>query len=69
MLPQLQISVLRRNIYDFASLEDAATRVERSYEALTQYRASPLPEQSIFPDLAYRPPRKFATQSLSLPPV
>lgn len=60
MLPRLQISVTRRTIYDFASLEDAATRVERSYETLTRYRTSPPPEQSIFPDLAYRPPRKSA---------
>ncbi|EFN60198.1 hypothetical protein EAG_06206, partial [Camponotus floridanus] len=30
MLPRLQISVPRRNVYDFASLEDAATRIERS---------------------------------------
>jgi len=60
MLPRLQISVHRCNVYDFASLEYAATRVERSYDALAQYRPPPTPDQSIFPDLAYRPPRKIA---------
>lgn len=58
MLPRLQIAVHRRDIYDFYSLENLATRVERSYDAVNHYQAPPSPEQSIFPDLAYRPPRK-----------
>lgn len=46
-----------RDIHNFASLKSLATRVELGYEAMMQYRALPMPEESIFPDLAYRPPR------------
>ncbi|XP_018399586.1 PREDICTED: DNA-binding protein HEXBP-like [Cyphomyrmex costatus] len=35
-----------------------ALRVEVSHEAATRYRAPPTPERSLFPDLAYRPPKK-----------
>ncbi|KYN07854.1 hypothetical protein ALC62_01184 [Cyphomyrmex costatus] len=35
-----------------------ALRVEVSHDAATHYRASPAPERSLFPDLAYHPPKK-----------
>lgn len=52
------------HICDFASLENLIARVERSYQAVAQYRAPSLSEQSIFPDLAYRLPRKAAKARL-----
>ncbi|KYM97851.1 Gag-Pol polyprotein [Cyphomyrmex costatus] len=58
MLPRLQVVIRRDEIYDFASLERMALRVELSHDAATRYRAPPAPEKSLFPDLAYRPPKK-----------
>jgi len=58
MLPRLQIAVRRDSFRDFETLEYTAARVEQSFEAAKQYRALPAADQSIFPDLAYRPPKK-----------
>ena len=66
MLPRLRVSVPRRTVYDFASLETSATLAEESYEAVNTYRAPPKPEQSVCPDLAYRPPRKESKASIAV---
>lgn len=66
MLPCLQITVHRREIYNFASLKSLTTRVELGYEAMTQYRALPTPDESIFPDLAYRPPRTIGKKPATI---
>jgi len=65
MLPRLQIAVRRDEFRDFASLELLASRIEVSQDAATRYRAPPAPERSLFPELAYRSPRKAARSSAS----
>lgn len=60
MLPRLQVAVLRDNVTDFETLELLARRVERSYNIAKTYRAPPLPEQSLCPELAYQPPPRSA---------
>ncbi|KMQ85095.1 hypothetical protein RF55_16565 [Lasius niger] len=57
MLPRLKIAVRREEAEDMDVLEDLATRAESSYATTHPYRAPPTPEKSLFPDLAYRPPR------------
>jgi len=57
MLPRLQIAIRRTEFADFQTLEYLATRVERSFLAEKNYRPPLPPEQSIFPDLAYRAPK------------
>jgi len=57
MLPRLQIAIRRTEFADFPTLEYLATRVERSFLAEKNYRPPLPPEQSIFPDLAYRAPK------------
>jgi len=57
MLPRLQIAIRRTEFADFQTLEYLATRVERSFLAEKTYRPPLPPEQSIFPDLAYRAPK------------
>lgn len=56
MLPRLQVAVHRDDFIELDGLELLARRVERSYAAAQYYRAPPLPENSLCPDLAYRPP-------------
>lgn len=58
MLSRYRVAVDREDIPDFATLERRVTRVERSYESAKTYRAPPTAEQSIFPELAYKPPKK-----------
>jgi len=60
MLSWLQIAVRRDEFRDFASLELLASRVEVSQDAATRYHAPPASERSLFPELAYRSPRKAA---------
>ena len=63
MLPRLQIAISRRDFTCFRSLELQATRIERNFAAEKNYRPPLLPEQSLFPDLAYHPPKgKARTQ-------
>jgi len=57
MLPRLQIAIRRHDFSNFRTLEDIATRVERSYQADKTYRPPLSPEQLLFPDLAYRVPK------------
>jgi len=68
MLPRLQIAVRRDEFRDFASLELLASRIEVSQDAATRYRAPPAPERSLFPELAYRSPRKTARSSAAAAP-
>jgi len=57
--------VRRDEFRDFASLELLASRIEVSQDAATRYRAPPAPERSLFPELAYRSPRRVARSSAS----
>lgn len=57
MLPRFQIAIRRHEFSCFRSLEELATRVERTYAAERSYRAPLPPEQSLFPDLAYHAPK------------
>jgi len=57
MLPRLQIAICRTEFADFSTLEYLATRVEWSFLVEKNYRPPLLPEQSIFPDLAYHAPK------------
>jgi len=68
MLPRLQIAVRRDEFRDFASLELLASRIEVSQDAANRYRAPPAPERSLFPELAYRSPRKAARSSAAVAP-
>jgi len=65
MLPRLQVAVRRDEIRSFASLEIMASRIEVSHEAATRYRAPPPPERSLFPELAYRSPKKTARATVA----
>lgn len=56
LLTRLQVAIRRDEVTSFAILEFLAKRVERAYSAERQNRAPPLPEHSICPNLAYRPP-------------
>ncbi|KYQ54049.1 hypothetical protein ALC60_07045 [Trachymyrmex zeteki] len=58
MLPRVQIALRRDKFRDFATLKLLASRIEVSCNAATNYRAPPTPEKSLFPELAYRSPRK-----------
>ena len=58
MLPRLNISLRRDEIEALDTLEYFATRAESNYHEAASYRAPPVPEKSLFPDLAYRPSRK-----------
>ncbi|XP_039309912.1 uncharacterized protein K02A2.6-like [Solenopsis invicta] len=62
-LPRLQIAIRRDEFRSFASLELLASRIEVSHDAATRYRAPPAPERSLFPELAYRSPKKAARAS------
>jgi len=57
MLPRLQTMVHRDAIDDLETLELLAARAESCCRAAQSYRAPPPPERSLFPDLAYRPPK------------
>ncbi|XP_025270381.1 uncharacterized protein LOC112639720 [Camponotus floridanus] len=57
MLPRMQIAIRRQEFRDFATLENLATRMERSLQAEKHYRPPLPPEQSLFPDLAYHAPK------------
>lgn len=57
MLPRLKVTIRREEAGDMDDLEDLATRVESSYATTHPHRAPPTPERSLFPDLAYKPPR------------
>lgn len=63
MLPRVQIALRRDEFRDFATLELLASRIEVSCKAATNYRAPPAPEKSLFPELAYRSPRKVSRGS------
>ncbi|XP_011859141.1 PREDICTED: uncharacterized protein LOC105556658 [Vollenhovia emeryi] len=58
MLSRVQLAIHREEVRDFRALEQLATRYERACLAAKHYRAPPTPENSLFPDLAYRPPKK-----------
>lgn len=57
MLPRLQVSIHRDDVFDFDFLKHIAMRVEKSYLAAYLYRTPPILEHSLCPDLAYRSPR------------
>lgn len=57
MLPRLRRGVRRHEFRDFGELEEAALRFERDDNAEKNYRSPLPPEQSMFPELAYRGPR------------
>ncbi|XP_077282247.1 uncharacterized protein LOC143908456 [Temnothorax americanus] len=57
LLPRLQFAIRRWEFSDFHTLEDLATRTERTLLADKMYRPPLLPEQSLFPDLAYHAPQ------------
>lgn len=57
MLPKLQLCIRRHEFFDFSMLEELATRIERTYMAQQSYRPPVAPELSLFPDLAYHPPK------------
>ncbi|XP_024893572.1 uncharacterized protein LOC112468573 [Temnothorax curvispinosus] len=54
LLPRLQTLIPRDAVTNMKALERWATRAETSCRAAQTYRAPPPPEQSLFPDLAYR---------------
>lgn len=56
LLPRFRVAIHREDFANFGALELYARRVEKNYEAASQYRPPPLPEHSVCPDLAYRPP-------------
>lgn len=57
MLPRLQLCIRRHEFFDFNMLEELATRIERTYMAQQNFRPPIAPELSLFPDLAYHPPK------------
>lgn len=54
LIPRLHIAIHRDDMFDFASFEHVAVRVEKSFLAARTYRAPPPPGQSLFPNLAYQ---------------
>ncbi|KYN05316.1 hypothetical protein ALC62_03774 [Cyphomyrmex costatus] len=58
LLPRLQIVLRRDEFRDFTSLKLLALRIEVGHDAAIHYRAPPVPERSLFPELAYRSPKK-----------
>ncbi|KYN02587.1 Gag-Pol polyprotein [Cyphomyrmex costatus] len=54
MLPRLQIAIQRDEFYDLTSLERKASLALLD---ILCYRAPPLPDRSLLPNLAYRPPK------------
>lgn len=57
LLPKLQLCIRRHEFFDFSMLEELTTRIERTYMAQQSYRPPVAPELSLFPDLAYHPPK------------
>ena len=58
MQPHLQMALRRDEFRDFVTFETLAIRVEASYESRSRFCNYTPPEKSLFPDLAYRPPKK-----------
>ncbi|XP_066596240.1 uncharacterized protein [Prorops nasuta] len=62
MLPRIQALIDINNIISFDALESRAIQIESSLARQSRYRAPPLPEHSLFPDLAFgRPARRTRT--------
>lgn len=57
MLPRIRM-LLRRD--DYESLEDIVRRAEEECVSVASYRMPPPPDRSLFPHLAYHPPRGSA---------
>lgn len=54
LLPRLQLTIRRSEVYSRCHLEDLAIAAEKTYRVARSYRPPPTPERSLLPDLAYK---------------
>lgn len=57
LLPSVQHAIPRQNFQSFLEFEDLAVRLQTTYDAERYYQPPPPPNQSAFPEYAYRSSR------------
>lgn len=60
---EMQVAIRRDEVLDLDMLEILATRAECSYDAVRRYQRPSTPDKSLFPDLAYRAPKRTGKSS------